>query len=106
MHRAAWQKLLFSAAYSCVECRRISYTLHPWMYATFAAVKSRRSRCFRCGRDRVYRVDSGRRGRMSKHPISRLLGLLFAPVLKCEYCDLYFHDFRRPRPVEPPEQPG
>ena len=97
VHRTRFQRLLYSDVYQCKHCGQIARTLHRWMGVTFRIVFSLHGQCTRCGGDRVHRMD--RRDSVdgfSKHPLSLVQGLFFAPILKCPHCRLQFHDFRPP----------
>ena len=97
IHRNRLQRLLYSAAYRCSACGRKSLTIRRGIFTTYAVLFSRHSRCFRCGGNHVYRVSGpDELGEPSKHPMSILQGLFFAPILKCPGCRLQFHDFRNP----------
>src|SRR6266702_3789315 len=97
VHRTIFQRLLYSDVSRCRHCRCVSRTLHRWMSVTFQVVFSLRGRCTSCGGERVLRMDKRDSvDSFSKHPVSLLQSLFFAPLLKCPDCRLQFHDFRPP----------
>jgi hypothetical protein len=60
---------------------------------------SRYSHCIQCGSKKVKRLaQRDRIDGLSKHPLSVLLGLTFAPLNHCNACRLQYHDWRRPEP--------
>src|SRR5439155_25404312 len=87
VHRTWAQKLVYSDAYICKKCGEKSFTAYRRMSISIHVLFSRHSRCVRCAGEKVYRiakedhVDS-----FSRHPLSVLQGLLFAPTLKCPNC--------------------
>ena len=97
MHRSVLQRLLYSGAYRCKGCGRKSFRMQRWIFATYHSVFCGHSRCVNCGGNRVHRVSKRDRiDSLSRHPLSILLGLFFAPLVKCPSCRLQFHDFRKP----------
>ena len=97
VHRSVLQRLLYSGAYRCKGCGRTSFRMHRWIFATYGSVSCGHSRCIYCGGSRVHRVHKNDRvDSFSRHPLSVLLGLFFAPVVKCPSCRVQFHDFRKP----------
>jgi hypothetical protein len=96
-HRHGFQKLIYRDAFKCGKCgffvgvRRAPLNVRSWFVA------SRHSRCIRCGNTDVHRsrkrdhIDT-----VSHHPISVLLHLTGAPIVRCFACRLQYYDWRRP----------
>jgi uncharacterized Zn finger protein len=95
IHRRVLEKLVYAGVYRCHSCGARSYYLHPVLDLHRLWFFSRYTRCPRCGTEFVTRVR--RRDpieSISKHPISRIQGLLFAPLDECPSCRLQYHDWR------------
>lgn len=90
MHRLIYRRVL-----QCPSCgfRHASRRL-PFEATTNFAL-SLHTRCIQCGNQKVRRLPKRDQiDAMSHHPISLLLGLLFAPIYHCSPCRLQYRDFR------------
>jgi hypothetical protein len=101
VHRTALEKLLFSGAYRCQQCKRRSYRLSGgWWISTYWFITSRYSVCVRCGTQNVEKVEKRDPLQdLSKHPLSVIQQLFFAPRRSCSYCRLQYCDVRPLAPM-------
>lgn len=104
VRRTRWERLVYSAAYRCQKCKaRVRRSPH-WWSSTFRFVFSRYSVCVQCGTEQVRKAP--RRdplSHFSKHPLSLIQTILFAPRKECPYCRLQYRDLR---PVARPMHPS
>jgi hypothetical protein len=101
VHRTGWEKLFFSDAYRCQQCKRRTRRLAgAWWVSTYWFLSSRYSVCVRCGTQNVERVEKpDRLNDISKHPLSLIQQLFFAPRKSCSYCRLQYSDVRPLAPL-------
>jgi len=93
--RTYLERLIFVAAYRCQKCKRRTRSFHTRWTSTWRFLFSRHSVCVRCGTEHV---DSLRKRDplldLSKHPLSLIQVIFFAPRKHCPYCRLQFYDAR------------
>jgi hypothetical protein len=96
------QRLLYRRLLCCAACgfevpdRRLPFK------ASLRFLASSHSRCIECGTTRVRRLPARDSiDRMSRHPLSLLFGLTFAPIYHCGRCRLQYRDWRRAPAAEP-----
>lgn len=84
-------------------CRRCGARVRSYRVPMANAARflfARYTRCIQCGTEKVRRLPARDRiDRMSKHPLSLLFQLTFAPIVHCGACRLQYHDWRKPEPV-------
>ena len=102
--RTIAQRVFYRRLLHCAAC---GFEAPDWRLpfkATLRFLFSTHTRCVECGTTRVRRLPARDRiDRMSRHPLSLLGGLLFAPIYHCGRCRLQYRDWR-PAPVAEPLQ--
>ena len=99
-HRTRLQKVLYSDAFCCSNCPYRDVWLRPTIDVNLSFFFSRFTRCVRCGTDKIHSLrERDQLDSMSKHPTSLLFALTGAPIRKCPYCRLQYHDWRPPAPT-------
>lgn len=102
-HRGRLQKLIYSCTFLCPDCNHRAPRLHPRLRVAHDVLLSRYAVCIRCGSGefirRSHRLDSV--DWVSTNLLSRLQGLVGAPLNNCSACRLQFYDCRAPRSVRP-----
>lgn len=96
-HRTVLEKLVYSDMYRCVRCEYRMGLAYSFWRSNLTFAFSRRTRCIRCGTIAVHR--SAKRDRIdsvSRNPLSWLMRLTGAPVVRCTRCRLQYYDWRRP----------
>jgi hypothetical protein len=102
LHRAFFQKLLYSDRFRCPKCKARTGRFQPFFANAVSSLRfvfSKWSRCPRCESYGVYRLN--RRDKIdsfSSNPVALFQFLLGAPINKCPLCRLHFYDWREPRP--------
>jgi uncharacterized protein with PIN domain len=100
-HRKVFQRMLYSDAYVCRKCGYRTARFHPFIRVNATFVFSRYTHCIRCGTARVHRMAKRDRiDSMSRHVLSLVQHLAFAPVNKCTACRLQYYDWRPPKPSD------
>jgi len=90
---------MYSDVFRCSNCGHRLNRLHPKLSAMLTFVFSPYTHCIRCGAASVHRLTKRDRiDSVSRNPISVLLRLTGAPLIKCPACRLQYSDWRRPRP--------
>lgn len=101
VHRTGLEKWLFATAYRCQKCKQRTRHFNPWWSSTWRFVFSRYSVCVKCGTERVHSVH--KRDPildLSKHPLSLVQAIFFAPRKQCTYCRLQYYDLRAVSPAK------
>jgi hypothetical protein len=94
-HRGPLQRLLYKELFECKHCNLQIGRAYPSISGTLAFVFSSRTRCMKCGNERVQRLTKKDRiDTMSRHPLSVLFGLTGAPIHRCQLCRIQYRDWR------------
>jgi hypothetical protein len=96
-HRTRLEKFVYSDMYRCLRCEYRIGQPYRLLRSNVTFITSRHTRCIRCGTIDVHR--SHKRDRIdpvSNNPLSWLMRLFGAPVVRCTRCRLQYYDFRRP----------
>ena len=101
VHRTALEKLFFSDSYRCQQCKRRTHRFFgAWLVSTYWFISSRYSVCVKCGTQNVEKVEKRDPLQdISKHPLSLIQMLFFAPRKSCSYCRLQYYDLRSLAPM-------
>jgi predicted RNA-binding Zn-ribbon protein involved in translation (DUF1610 family) len=103
VHRTAVERIVFSSTHACRKCHFRSQTPHHWWYSAFMPFFSRYTICVKCGTTKVYRMKKrDPLDHLSKHPLSLIQQMLFAPRNRCVFCRMQYHDLRPLAPDLPP----
>ena len=98
--RVGMHRLIYRRVLQCPSCGYRHASRRLPFEATTNFVLAPYTCCIQCGNLRVRRLpERDQIDAMSHHPISVLLGLLFAPIYHCNSCRLQYRDFRKTSPA-------
>jgi hypothetical protein len=99
-HRTLAQKLVCSKVFRCTKCGHHVHRKRPAFSGPLMFVFSRYTHCINCHTAAVHRLAKRDRvDSVSTSLMSRILGLLGAPLNKCVACRLQYYDWRPPAPA-------